>query len=729
MAVNASDIAEVGSPTGKTTPEVPGLRDRLVQLTSQVNETGDPAAAQELTNLIVSNQKEVSDLFRIPEREGLKPIAERLDNPISQVDETGDPKAANDLHELLANHLDTLQGVTRGEIARALPESGPITPAGAYFDNIEETKPPEVSPTPAGEAPTPGVPPTPPEIPPGISGAPTPESGTPPTPPPPPSTAPIAGQGVPSAAGVPPMTPKAQDLVNQIQAYEGERYSPEFVKMQQDLGLEVVPGVRLQDADDAGLMFTLLQQGKITPEEWGTFVDDLRSSGKIQEVAAPAPAPVPRENIIEAWKKGLTEDEIAQSLDVPLETVKGIVQEHYKVPTPQPNDEAINSYKEAVKGLVDGLNLGDEEKVRFKQAIDEQTTAQGVDQVFKTGPAPVQEAAPVPLRAPRGGPKYDLAKAVERGDRATIIKGYGGFNSRARLIRTYEPEERKKLFPFMRRGAQGPDSLLQELQHNYPHLFGNIESDDDFLRLIISGEIYRTTDIDDLIKAEEDYYNDIVDQADREGIDKAGLAEVERDVEREVNAEESDLTGEAGATEEAPQGAGNIPGLTPPKPKAPSVIDQKVAEAFKITPFLDEGKLRRVLRALPDATATEAAMLAQDDELFNQVAKGNLSATEREQLYKNHKEAQGQLPGMGEGGLFDQEATPAPKVPGVTPPKTAGKATPKFGICEDPGAIFWPVPVGILQGLFIPLDHRHPARGPHCIPLFPGPPGRWMRHP
>ena len=85
-----------------------------MQLTSQVNETGDPAAAQELTNLIVSNQKEVSDLFRIPEREGLKPIAERLDNLISQVDETGDPKAANDLHELLANHLDTLQGVTRG---------------------------------------------------------------------------------------------------------------------------------------------------------------------------------------------------------------------------------------------------------------------------------------------------------------------------------------------------------------------------------------------------------------------------------------------------------------------------------------------------------------------------------------------------------------------------------------------------------------------------------------
>ena len=41
-----------------------------------------------------------------------------------------------------------------------------------------------------------------------------------------------------------------------------------------------------------------------------------------------------------------------------------------------------------------------------------------------------------------------------------------------------------------------------------------------------------------------------------------------------------------------------------------------MAEAFKITPFLDEGKLRRVLRALPDATATEAAMLAQDDELF-----------------------------------------------------------------------------------------------------------------
>ena len=50
---------------------------------------------------------------------------------------------------------------------------------------------------------------------------------------------------------------------------------------------------------------------------------------------------------------------------------------------------------------------------------------------------------------------------MKRGDRATIIKGYGGFNSRARLIRTYEPEERKKLFPFMRRGAQGPDPCFK----------------------------------------------------------------------------------------------------------------------------------------------------------------------------------------------------------------------------------------------------------------------------
>lgn len=74
---------------------------------------------------------------------------------------------------------------------------------------------------------------------------------------------------------------------------------------------------------------------------------------------------------------------------------------------------------------------------------------------------------------------------------------------------------------------------------------------------------------------------------------------------------------------------------------------------MKMQPDLDEAKVRRVFRALPDAAPTEAALLAQDDELFNQVAKGNLSATEREQLYKKHKEAQGNLPGLGAGGLFD----------------------------------------------------------------------------
>jgi predicted RNA methylase len=669
MAINAADIAEVAAPTGEQS-----LVNRLRRGVNNVNETGEPAALQDLTELARNNQETVKNILGMPEREGLRPIAERLDDLFSRVDE-GDPLAAKELHELLSARLDKVQDLTRGEILQVLPDK-PITPAGAYFEGIEdETKPPEAPPTPEGEAPPSGVPPTPPETPPGVSGAPTPESGTP-TATPPPSAAPVSGQG-PSAAGVPPMTPKVQDLVNQIQAYEGGRYSPEFVKMQQELGLEVIPGVRLQDADDAGLMFTLLQQGKITPEEWGTFVEDLRASNKIRE--APA-VPTP-----------------------PAETqAPPVVEETPVAPEPQaqaPTDENINAYKEAVKGLVDDLEIGDEEKARFKQAIDEQTTVKGVDQAYLAGPPEI----PPPPKAPGGreirvrGPRYDLAKAVERGDRATIIKAYGGFNSRARVIKTFEPEERRLLFPFMRRGAQGPDSLLQELQNNYPHLFGTIESDDQFLAMIISGEMYKNTDIDDWLKLEEEYYNDIREQAGEEGVDEAGLAEIERDVEGEVNAEENDLAGETGPAEEASQGAGNIPGLTPPKPKAPSVIDQKVAETLKVTPDLDEGKIRRVFRALPDASPTEAAMLAQDDELFNQVAKGNFSATEREQLYKNHKEAQGNLPGIGGGGLFDQpeaevKPKPAPKVPGVTPssPKTPEqKATALIMTIKDPERRKW----------------------------------------
>ena len=102
-----------------------------------------------MTQLLISNQKEVGDLFRIPDQEipGLKPIAERLDKLIRQVDETGDPQAAQDLHRLLSSSQNVLSGVSRWEIAKAAgKELGPepMAPSSVEVTDIasQPTTPP-----------------------------------------------------------------------------------------------------------------------------------------------------------------------------------------------------------------------------------------------------------------------------------------------------------------------------------------------------------------------------------------------------------------------------------------------------------------------------------------------------------------------------------------------------------------------------------------------------------
>lgn len=63
---------------------------------------------------------------------------------------------------------------------------------------------------------------------------------------------------------------------------------------------------------------------------------------------------------------------------------------------------------------------------------------------------------------------------------------------------------------------------------------------------------------------------------------------------------------------------------------------------MKMVPGINEDKVRTVFRALPNASPQEAVLMAQDDELFNAVAKGNLSALEKEHLYRKYRESQGQ---------------------------------------------------------------------------------------
>jgi len=165
MGVSGAETVAVA-----TAPEAPSLNERVSQLITAVEETGDPNAAQELNQLLIANQKGIGDLFRVPEREipGLEPIAKRLETLIRQVEETGDSQAARDLHGLLAANREVLSGVTRREIAgrSGLPQA-PMGITGAEVAEAATKKP-----IPAPEAaatPPPGVPPSP-EIPPAASG-------------------------------------------------------------------------------------------------------------------------------------------------------------------------------------------------------------------------------------------------------------------------------------------------------------------------------------------------------------------------------------------------------------------------------------------------------------------------------------------------------------------------------------------------------------------------------
>jgi hypothetical protein len=158
MGVAGAEVMEAGRPK----PSVPSLGERVSQLVTAVEETGDPNAAQELNQLLIANQKGIGDLFRVPEREipGLEPIAKRLETLIRQVEETGDSQAARDLHGLLAANREVLSGVTRREIAG---RSGlPQAPMGITWAEVAEAA--TKKPTPAPEAtavPPPGVPPSP----------------------------------------------------------------------------------------------------------------------------------------------------------------------------------------------------------------------------------------------------------------------------------------------------------------------------------------------------------------------------------------------------------------------------------------------------------------------------------------------------------------------------------------------------------------------------------------
>jgi hypothetical protein len=150
-------------------------------------------------------------------------------------------------------------------------------------------------------------------------------------------------------------------------------------------------------------------------------------------------------------------------------------------------------------------------------------------------------------------------------------------------------------------------------------------------------------------------------------------------------------TGGAGSPEEAGE---THPPLTPKKPpklslkqaafglksaeKPQGKFEKRLGEVLAAYPDLDPERVSQVLRAQPQAVNQDIAVLSRlNPEEINQVIRGNLSATEREQLFRKATDLGQQkgLPGLGRGGLFGRVGV----APGEAPPLTAEAIQQAFG--------------------------------------------------
>lgn len=154
-----------------------------------------------------------------------------------------------------------------------------------------------------------------------------------------------------------------------------------------------------------------------------------------------------------------------------------------------------------------------------------------------------------PAKKPRKAATYNIDKAVERGDRATLIKAHGGFSRDSKELKNFEPEERKKIALFFRDSGRGADDVLTELKGQYPDLFSEYEHGEDLLRAIANGDIYKKVDINTLEKEMEAHYERVAEQAAKEGLDEEAVRKAEEDVKRRAGDEGTPSESE-GRTEE-----------------------------------------------------------------------------------------------------------------------------------------------------------------------------------
>ena len=273
----------------------------------------------------------------------------------------------------------------------------------------------------------------------------------------------------------------------------------------------------------------------------------------------------------------------------------------------------------------------------------------------------IEQPAKVWMPPSKRSRTYDMERAVEHGDIDTMILASGGWDRKSDIFKNFEKEEVDRLFRYMRSkknfpNVKGPDVMFRDFKESYPHLMP-WESEADWIAAMLSGEHKKALKSDKVFEDLEAQHDYNLKEAKREGYSPEDVAAAEAELERQIAAEElagrsakpGDYDIDAGWT-------GTEEGALRASAPKPNKLNARLDELATEYPDIDREKAATVLRAFPDAGNNHIAAMSADPEMFSQVARGNLAASERLQLLRKATDAGAQqgLPGMegGAGKLF-----------------------------------------------------------------------------
>ena len=143
---------------------------------------------------------------------------------------------------------------------------------------------------------------------------------------------------------------------------------------------------------------------------------------------------------------------------------------------------------ENVKSKLDALKT----RMGVVAPIDRGAQAE-VPKVAQDAPPAEQVSQPIAdVQAPKARKKrvYNEDKAAERGDRATLIKAFGGWSDKpGKAVGAQAKADNARLLQFRRKGAQGIDELLDELKGQYPQLFDKYSTGEGLRSAVLDGTI------------------------------------------------------------------------------------------------------------------------------------------------------------------------------------------------------------------------------------------------